>query len=214
MRKRQHLQVTRPLRQRGFTLMELMVVVSLIGVAMALAIPNFRDFIRNSRITSAANGLLSGLAIARSEAIKRQTNVGICATSDPNATPPVCSGAWAQGSSSAWVVWVDANDNWIPDNIASEPVLYRSQALDSTIKMISDNSGRIRYTATGFASAPGGGFTNTTRIGMCDSRGTKITSGADSAARAVLVTTTGRPRVTRVKSEIDALSGIGPVCPP
>lgn len=203
-----------PARPCGFTLMELMVVVSLVGILMGLAIPSFRDFIRNSRLTAAANDVLTGLANARSEAVKRQLPVAICATSNPDATPPVCSGAWTSGVSSAWVVWVDADDDWAPDNNTNEPVLLRRASLDASIRLLSNNSGRMKYLATGFASPPAAGFTNSSNVALCDARGTKITSGGISAARAVLIAATGRARVSRIKTEVDAVPGIGSVCPP
>jgi type IV fimbrial biogenesis protein FimT len=201
-------------RLGGFTLMELMVVLAIAAVIMGLAVPNFRAFIRNSRLTSGANDLLSSISLARTEAIKRQLPVAVCATADPNANVPVCSGAWSQGASSAWVVWVDADNDWVPDNNPNEPVLQRHAALDSTITVRSDNNGRIKYQLTGFASPPSGGITPTANIAMCDVRGTAATVGGVSAGRAVRISATGRPRVSKTTAEVDAtLAAIGSACP-
>src|SRR5262245_17474788 len=102
----------------GFTLMELMVVLALVAVLMGIAVPNFREFSRNHRLTATANDLVSSLARARNEAIKRQLPVAMCATANPNGTPPNCS----NGAYTAWVVWVDADNDWVPDNNVNEPV--------------------------------------------------------------------------------------------
>src|SRR5262249_43232461 len=146
--------------------------------------------------------------------IKRQLPVAVCATADPNATPPVCSGAWSQGASSAWVVWVDADNDWVPDNNANEPVLQWHTALDGTITLRSDNNGRIKYQLTGFSSPPSGGITPSANIAICDSRGTSAAIGGVSAARAVRISATGRPRVSKTTAEVNAaLAAIGAACP-
>ena len=74
------LRIVRPMKraQPGFTLLELMVVVAIAGVLMAVAIPSMGDFIRNSRITAAANDVMAGLHFTRSEAIKRRLPVTLC----------------------------------------------------------------------------------------------------------------------------------------
>lgn len=56
---------------RGFTLIELIVVMAIIVVLAVVAIPSFVTFQRNSQLTSAANGLLASINAARGEAMKR-----------------------------------------------------------------------------------------------------------------------------------------------
>ncbi len=187
----------------GFTLMELMVVMALAGVLLAIAVPNFREFIRNSRLTSAANDLIVSISAARTEAVKRQLPVAVCATADPNASPPVCSG----GAYTAWVVWVDANNNWTPDNVAAEEVLSRHPRLDAslTVKVDEDESGIVKFLPSGFAAPPGaGGFDPTSNIVICDERGLDVGTAAGLAGRAMFITATGRARVTRDPDEIEA----------
>lgn len=200
--------------QRGFTLMELMVVLAVVGVIMGIAVPNFSLYIRNSRLTGAANDLLASVTMARTEAIKRQLPVGICATANPNATPPVCSGAAATAWRDGWVVWVDADNDWVPDNVAAEPVLDRHPALDTTLTVRSNNSRRIRYLSTGFSSTAGPFGANTDNIAICDARGTQLTIAGASAGRALRIAPTGRPRVTKIQADVNAaIAAIGTACP-
>jgi type IV fimbrial biogenesis protein FimT len=52
--------------------MELMVVLAIAGVLMAVAIPAMGNFMRNARITAAANDVMAGFHFARSEASRRR----------------------------------------------------------------------------------------------------------------------------------------------
>ena len=65
----------------GFGLVELMSVVAIIAIFIAVAVPNFSTSAERSKIKSAKRSLLSELAFARSEAVKRQQTVSICASS-------------------------------------------------------------------------------------------------------------------------------------
>ncbi len=77
----------------GFTLIELMVTVSVLAILLGIGVPSFRAMIEGNRITTVANDLVSGLQFARSEAVKRGANVTLCSTNDQS----TCSGTWVEG---------------------------------------------------------------------------------------------------------------------
>lgn len=62
-------------RQRGFSIIEAMVVVTVIAVLMILAVPMGVEWLANSRIRSAGESMLAGLQLARAEAVKRNAPV-------------------------------------------------------------------------------------------------------------------------------------------
>jgi type IV fimbrial biogenesis protein FimT len=88
-------------RQRGFTLLELMVTVTVLGVLLGLAVPSFTAAMRNNRIVSQNNEFIGALNYARSEAIRRSSTVSVC--SSTNGTSCSTTSSWGTG----WISFVD-----------------------------------------------------------------------------------------------------------
>jgi len=88
----------------GYSLIELLVTLAILGILLALSLPNFQDTIEASTTNSQAKLLMTTLNLARSEAIKLGTEVGICPSDDG---VDCSAGDWSDG----WVVFVDANDD-------------------------------------------------------------------------------------------------------
>jgi type IV fimbrial biogenesis protein FimT len=81
----------------GFTLVEMMIAITIMAILMAIAVPSFKDASLSSELRSIANDLVAHAALARSEAIKRNALVTLCVSAD-GAT---CgAGGWEQG----WIV--------------------------------------------------------------------------------------------------------------
>ena len=73
----------------GFTIIELMTTLVILGILVTIAIPSFNDLIVGTRIKGAASDIYGALTFARSEAIKRNTNVTV--------GPLTAGGQWVNG---------------------------------------------------------------------------------------------------------------------
>lgn len=192
---------------RGFTLLELMVTVSVAAILLAVGVPAFSDIIRNNRLTAAANDLLHSTHVARSEAVKRQLPVVVCATGDSTAKPPSCN----DGAFRDWIVFVDSNNNWAVD--AGEMVLETHGAVHPSVTVRNDRNGILSYGASGFANPPmAAGKQPSTRIVICDRRGNRQI-GNNSTARAIFIANTGRTRVTKESADVTQAIGVAGGCP-
>ena len=117
-------------RQRGMTLVELMFTIFIMAVLAMLAVPSFRDASLGGRLAATANSLHGAIQIARSEAIKANAPVSLCASSD-GATCAVADD-WDQG----WIVLRTIVD---VDGIVDVDVLHSEPAQRNSFKVIEEN---------------------------------------------------------------------------
>lgn len=161
----------------GFTLIELMVTVVVVGVLSALAVPSMRTFIQNTRITSQANEFMADLNFTRSEAIKRAANVTVCKSADPTAASPTCltTGTdWGVGR----IIFIDSNANG--QRASTEELLRVRETLEGGNTLTNALTHLIVYTRTGGTSAGAAVDFN-----LCDTRGA-------ANGRQISIETTGR----------------------
>ena len=133
-------------QNHGFTIIEVMIVVAIVGVTMAIGVPAMRDFVMNSRMSASVNDVAISFNLARGEAIKRGQNVTIARNAGAR--------GWAEG----WAV--TATD-------ASATVLQRVDEMESTTTLVSTGLvATFNYNSTGRSSASPG----TLVFDLCDDR--------------------------------------------
>jgi len=160
--------------QNGFTLIELMIAVSILGILAALAMPSYRVWIENTRIRNAAESIQTGLQKARVEALKRNSDV-----------------RFVLGANSAWSIGCVVVNARCPDPIETRGAKEGSSASVSitatpaaATTSVFTNLGRVRSVAEGAATAP---FTrldiDSTSLSAADSRELRILIDAGGAGR-------------------------------
>ncbi len=157
------------MRLRGFTLVELLVVMTISAILVAAAVPSFVWLMSTTRVSNAANNLSAAFERARSEAVRRGTIVSICRTLDPNAIDSVLActnaagGGYATGDWSAGWVMFEKRTTTVPGlfdwngGVGPDVVLQREQAVSpgaSRLLIVSNVAGAaVAYDRFGSAAS-------------------------------------------------------------
>lgn len=80
-------------KPRGFTLIEMLIVIAIIAIATTLGLPSYRTWVHNTQIRTAAESIQGGLQKARAEAVKRNANIELVLGVDPPWLIRVAGGA-------------------------------------------------------------------------------------------------------------------------
>lgn len=158
----------------GFTMIEIMLTIAIAGILAAVAMPSFTNMKKNNCLTTSVNSLVSSLQRARSEAVKRRTNVTVAAV----------GGDWSNG----WNVTLDEDRNgngtldtgedYDGDGVLDNAVEVQKTAL-SCGAQITGSATSFIYGSDGFVNTPGD-------FEVCDSR-------PDETGKQLSISMTGRP---------------------
>lgn len=186
---------------RGFNLVELMVVIAIAGVLLGIAVPSFNNAMRDSQQIVVTNDLMGTLRLARSEAIKRSTRTSVCARADND----TCGTDWSNG----YITFVDNGlTHGVIDN--DEPVLRVEQKIDSggsisnRARLFNTNESPIernyiRFGPRGTSNWRGSGY-----FSICDYRG-------QGSTNAINISLSGDPRRARSDGDGDLISSFGSI---
>ncbi|VAX12971.1 hypothetical protein MNBD_GAMMA24-2606 [hydrothermal vent metagenome] len=189
----------------GLTLIELMVTLAVFAIVAVLAFPGFRLYQQNSNRVSQINDLIATFNLARSEAVKRNLAVSVCASTDQ----ATCSNVnnWTTG----WIVFVDDNNNGVTDptdgngvfdTAANETTLLQAHGRLSGANVvytdIANSAVAVRFNNRGMPTVfdAAANSTTTATFMRCDDRRNTDTN-PDANARAIILTASGRTRLSR-----------------
>jgi type IV fimbrial biogenesis protein FimT len=111
---------------KGFSLVEMMIVTTVLGILAAIAVPNMVEWVASERVRGSANDLYAGLMLARSEAMKRSTQVDLTNT-----------GGAATDWSSGWTVRIPAS------------TVFQTRDAEAKVTITGPASGTVSFAYTG-----------------------------------------------------------------
>jgi type IV fimbrial biogenesis protein FimT len=134
-------------RQAGFTVTELMIVITIVAILMAMGVPSYKYVTTANRVSAEANGLLGDMQYARSEAIREGSTITVCTSNDGQN----CNGGAADTWQGGWIVFSDANNDQTVQ-AGTEPILRRQNAFASQDTLTSTVNA-VTFNREGFAQA-------------------------------------------------------------
>jgi type IV fimbrial biogenesis protein FimT len=163
---------------RGFSLIELMVVIAVLGTIVAIALPSYDGLMRRVRLDTTVNELLVALSHARSEAIRRGRRASLCTSIDGQSCAPGVG--WDRG----WILFDDVNGNGLREG--GETIIQVTGARSGRLRVRGNGSVRdyISYLPSGVTRTAAGAL----QMGT-------LTVCAGDLARGIVISATGRPRV-------------------
>jgi type IV fimbrial biogenesis protein FimT len=159
--------------QTGFTVLELMITISIAGILLVAGIPSFMSFSQQQQMKAAVASLQNDLMMARSEAVRLNVRVVTC----PGDPAQGCTGSneWHTG----WIVFVD--DNADRQHQPAERIVRRGEGLEKLLVRSSSGRTDVRFFPDG--SAPGSNGS----ISFCG-------PGGPGQARKLVISNLGRIR--------------------
>ncbi len=155
-------------RQRGLTLIEIMITISILTMVITLVVPGTQSLLLQQRIIASLNATSASLQFAKSHAITQMTDVSICPTVDYTG----CVTDWGQ----AKMIFVDTNGNNQRD--ATETLLQTLSIVPLGVTLTS-SSDIVRFYMSGLSASP-------STILFCDQ------SEDNQYARAIFISLQGR----------------------
>jgi len=135
-----------PRRAGGFTLIELMVTLSVVAVLLVVAVPGFQTAVNSNRLAASANEMLASLQTARMEAIRRNRRTLVCFSANAGAASPTC----ATSNLNGWLTFVDADRN---GNYNGADTLLRTSTFNAPVQLLASSSvgGKFVFRSDGMA---------------------------------------------------------------
>jgi len=196
------------LKSSGFTLIELMVGVAVLGIVTMVAVPNLGKFVTKMRVDNEISELHRLILTARNNAINSGHRVVLCPLNAAN----VCTNNWGDTLS----VFIDVNQNnifeavnpldpnpWVPGNPNGDTLLKTKAATSNRDNLTFSGGNNLAYSATGLLAVNNGNF-SFCPINDLDRR------------RGILITASGRPNTSSDidNNDIDEFrDGTAIVCP-
>ncbi len=159
-------------QNRGFTLAELLITLGIVAIVLSMAVPSVSSVIKDNRLATTLNQVVTDIHVARSEAAKRGVRVILCRSGNPNAATPSCGGAektWTSG----YLMFADdgnyANNTY---DAGTDTLLRIGQPVTSGVHLRTNGTWNNNLEFNYHGSTNEGG--STAMMSICDERGKEV----------------------------------------
>ncbi len=193
--------------QRGFTLIEMMIGLVIMAIILMVALPAFTIFLQNQQIRNAAESTLSGLNLARTEAVRRNQPVRFQFVSD------LTAGCALAANSLAWVVSLadpTGACDVAPSETVAPQIVQKRSGTEGVRNAVVATLGGTTATFNGIGMLAGAGITQvdfTNSTGVCEH--VDPANGTMRCLR-ILVSTGGQARMCDPKVVAPVLPDVDP----
>jgi type IV fimbrial biogenesis protein FimT len=125
---------------RGFTLVELMIVLLVVAVSLSVVTPLLQNLLHNNRLSHETSRFLGAINLARSEAVMRNVPVSVCPSTMALTQEPVCSGTYASG----WIVFSNPDRDKVVD-VGTDKVLRVFEGLPPGYRLTNRKGTRAAF---------------------------------------------------------------------
>lgn len=164
---------------RGFTLIELMVTVTIFGILLALAMPSYSQWIANTRARTTTEAIQNGLMLAKAEAVQRNVKVQFVLTSGT----PIAANASSITASTTGTAWMARIYQSGGTYTSADFIQGRSSAEGSTNTTVSAGQSTFVFTGVGGLFPIPSATVNINVTGTGVSRPLRITIAPGGAVR-------------------------------
>ena len=171
-------------REKGFSLVELLVSLGVATILVSVAVPSFRTISMNSKRAGTVNELVAGVHLARNTAITLNARVAICTSSNGQSCEVV---DWNEG----WIAFHDEDGDQVRD--AEETIIGIGSNVDGITIDSSQFPTAFTYRSNG-RIMNGTPANNTGEFALCDGRGSEH-------SKVVILDMSGRPRLSDYRAD-------------
>lgn len=148
-------------QQAGFTVVELMITVAIVGMLLAVGVPSMRTMLQTNKVAAQSRSVVTAFNFARSEAVTRKADVHVI---------PTDGNSWSNGIT----VWTDADDSGAMNNNDDE-VLQVYDGLDASSLTPSATVAQVSFDNDGFMISPSSAVSFELKLDNCYVDGRTIT---------------------------------------
>jgi len=171
-------------KSAGFTLIETLIVIAVVAILLAIVAPSLQGVLANNQTATLGDDLFSSIMMARSEAVRRETIVTLCAAADNTQSSCAASASTANWQN-GWITFLDPAGTGTVG--ASTNILKLEPTLITNANINPSASSKITYQPSGLISTGAG--TYTIKVAGC----TGSTGG-----KQIVISASGHPTLSAV----------------